>query len=199
MASTRSRTTAQLTPRLAASFALIPLSFGITLTWYVLAAFVGASIDWLIATGFFALPLITYYGGGLLIWRRTVTWTRGRVAGVTAISLALVGLLLVGLRLLETNGDASLAILCGTPTIGGGLALIAVNRICWTPPQRDTRSVPCPQCRHNLYGARACECPACGGRFTLAQLVDSTAVADALGITETPDDGHDAEGRSILA
>lgn len=186
MSRTRDAYAQPLPPRLAATFALIPLSFGAIFVAYVVAMAVGDYAGGLLAVvvALYAAPLLTFYGGGLLIWWGTVKWTRRRRLGVAATTAVLLLLGAGAMAVCATvSVELGVILILLTTFVGGGVALIVVNRICWTPPDVLAQTVPCPNCGRDLRGARRCRCPACGREYTLAELVESTRVADAIGIT----------------
>ena len=171
-----------LNPRVGASFALIPLTFGVFMLIYSLA-YLGAMDEfWM---GALALaPLCIFYGGSLIIWLPVVQWTRKKRIGTWIISLCLVipAAGLAALAAIYQNYIALPASLVFS-LIGGGIALILLNWIWWTPPHQraSAGAVPCPRCGYDLRGQRECRCPECGQSFDLSQIVAAAG-------TQSPDD-----------
>ena len=122
--------------------------------------------------GFLLTPVFVFYGGGLLIWWNTVEWTARKRRAVLLTTLTL--LLAIGVPAASCLLNELLAMFLTLliSLIGGGVALMVVGWICYTPPhERTTRdSVPCPQCGYDLRGQRECRCPECGSEFTVGQL-----------------------------
>jgi hypothetical protein len=166
-------------PRVVATFALIPITFGTIILAYVLIDVVldallywGSWATYGLGLVFSLTPVFVFYGGGLLIWWNTVEWTarkRRAVLLTTAILVLAVGLAATSYLL---NDILAMVLTSTISLIGGGVALVVVGWICYTPPhERTTRdSVPCPQCGYDLRGQRECRCPECGGEFTVGQL-----------------------------
>ena len=171
----KSPSTSTLNPRVGASFALIPMTFGVVVMAYF-ASFLSSSAEF----GIFMLtlaPLMVFYGGSLIIWLPVVQWTRRKRIGTWMISLCLIGPAgaLTALAALTENYIAFSASL-GFSLIGGGIALILLNWLWWTPPHERASSgaVPCPRCGYDLRGQRECRCPECGESFDLSQIVAAT-------------------------
>lgn len=184
-------TSPPINPRLAATFALVPLTWGVLM---VSVSF-GSVVSWvstryseetrLIAT--ILLPLATYYFGSLWIWWGTVRWTARKRYGVLWASLALAALFVGASAVVFETFEVGTILLVSVATFGGGATLMIVNVVCWSRPARGPGqdTVPCPVCAHDLGDAGSCVCPACGGSFTLGELVKSTEVADAVGLGTT--------------
>jgi hypothetical protein len=161
-------------PRLVATFALVPITVGVEIgLYYAFAAWVSGANQFVLYACILALPLapvLIFYAGGLLIWWPTVRWTTRKRWGVFLTSAALAALLVPAARLaLAENGLGMLATLL-VGLLGGGVALIVVGRICWTPPSESTE-IHCAKCGYDLRGQRECRCPECGEQFTLGDVV----------------------------
>lgn len=114
------------------------------------------------------LPALFFFGGGLGIWWRSIDWSPQRCFGVLATGLALLlSLVLAGLFGLISESAQELALLV-TSSVGAGVALIVVGRICWEPAEGP--AVPCPKCGYDLRGQQECRCPECGTQFTVGEL-----------------------------
>lgn len=137
-----------------------PSSVALLLLWAIVYAFVAA-----------------YW---ILLWRRTVRWTRARLwrTGL-ASAVCLVGGVLFGAVCLTLNRTLPdpIAILAG----GGFVPIVWVlaTVLLWreTPAERLARlaassaaSVLCPLCGYDLRGLSAARCPECGTVFTLEEL-----------------------------
>jgi hypothetical protein len=160
-------------PRLVATFALIPITFGVEILLYLLLysaydpfGVIGQILGVILLL---VAPVVILYGGGLLIWWRTVAWTPRKRFGVLVTSLILLLVLCVSglLGFVDTILVVPTVLIVGL--IGGGIALIVVGRICWEPPATGP-DVPCPRCGYNLRGQRECRCPECGTEYTLGDL-----------------------------
>ncbi|MBN1511704.1 MAG: hypothetical protein JXB13_06795 [Phycisphaerae bacterium] len=178
-----------LPPRLAATLALIPLSIGFIILSVFAIEFADLPEKVSVILVFLGV-LLSYYVPAQWIWWRTVIWTPRRRFGVLATNLVF-GLVLI-VALATTFGHDSwyepwrFLFWSLLVTVGGGVALIIINAICYSPHgKRPDRIVPCPSCGHNLSGAGACRCPACNSQFTLGELARSYVVAEALGLTDT--------------
>jgi hypothetical protein len=178
-----------LPPRLAATLALVPISVGV----FILSLFVIPAADLPAGVSSFLMFLVmlfSYYVPVQWIWWGTVTWTRRRRRGVLATNL-LFGLVLVAAFAVTIpegrwSDATALLLLSLLVTVGGAVALMIINGLCYSPPGREAgRVVPCPECGHDLRGAGACRCPACHRDFTLGELARSYGVAEALGLTTT--------------
>lgn len=178
-----------LPPRLAATLALIPLSIGLIILSVFAIGFANLpeKVSFIL---FFLVVLLSYYVPAQWIWWRTVIWTPRRRFGVVATNLVF-GLVLAAAFSLMVRDEfwsepSTILLLSMFVTVGGAIALIIINTICYSPLGRESnRAVPCPRCGHNLRAAGACRCPACNSEFTLGELARSYVVADALGLTTT--------------
>lgn len=178
-----------LSPRLAATFALAPLTWGVFIAVFYLVLedivlrHASAEVRTAAIVG---SPLATFYLGSLGIWWRSVRWTWGRLSTVAAVTLVLAAAFAGATSAVSARLERGITLAVGVATIGGPLALILINRVCWSParPAKVCETVPCPHCGHDLRDVGRCACPQCGGSFTLAQLVEATHVADAIGITQ---------------
>lgn len=164
-------------PRVAATFALIPLIVGLEIPMFPLGDFLERHFNsvwaWSPAMLF---PGLMLYLGCLLIWRPVVNWTPRRRLGLLGILLAFALLLLLaaGLpRLLGWRTEAASLTLLGTGLMGSGLALWATAWICHDPAQ--PAKVACPSCGYDLRGQRECRCPECGQQFTVGELMQRDA------------------------
>lgn len=171
----RDRTIESLHPRVAATFALIPLTFGVvTASYLLLAEFWQSAAYWVIVLGVVVGPAIVFYGGALLIWCRTVRWTRRKVIGTVVNTIAFVAsIAAVGAATgLMLHAFAAFAFMLVASLLFGAVALVTLSWICWTPPaERETAGcVPCPKCGFDLRGQQNCRCPECGFVFQLGQI-----------------------------
>lgn len=161
-------------PRMAASFALISITVGIELGLYVSAGwgfFPGetATILLLVAT-----PMVTVYAGSLLIWCPVVHWTRAKIRGTVYVSIGLLASVAGAAGLAALWQPLYFAWIVGmiAEFVFGGIALILLAWIWWTPPHQrpGATAVPCPECGYDMRGQRDCTCPECGNSFTLAEI-----------------------------
>lgn len=133
---------------------------------------------------FFLTGLITSVLVGLywvLLWRRTVRWTRRRVAGtVLAVFGALASALLLGL-LVRVVAPGPLSVFVGT--LGGLFLWLTATIFIWSESTQERidrlrgagiESVVCPSCGYNMTGLRVTTCPECGARFTVEELMAAT-------------------------
>ena len=176
-----------LPPRLAATLALIPLSIGFVILSLFAIGSAGLPEEIAIVLGFLAV-LLSYYLPAQWIWWRTVTWTNRRGWGVLATNLVFAAVLAKAFGYAVREGGSTepwaFLLLSSLVTVGGGVALIIINAICYSPlGGKPDRVVPCPNCQHDLSDAGACRCPACNSQFTLGELARSYVVAEALGLT----------------
>jgi hypothetical protein len=167
-------------PRLVATFALIPITIGIQIALYVALTWVAWSVagtSWWLKAGamilFCLAPVVMFYGGGLLIWWRTVRWTHGKHFGVLVTTLVLLLVLVSTAALVFVSEPLVFVVLPLVGLIGGSIALIVVSRICWEP--REGPAVPCPKCGYDLRGQQECRCPECGQQFTVGELMQRDA------------------------
>lgn len=185
----RDRTIESLHPRVAATFALIPLTFGIVTAAYFLVAEVWQSAAfWVIACCVVLGPAVVFYGGALIIWCPTVRWTRRKVIGTVVNTLAFVSSIAAvgGAAALWLHVYAAFAFMLIASLLLGPVALLALSWICWTPPaEREAScSVPCPKCGFDLRAQQECRCPECGFTFLVGHIVpivrpDDTAAKSA--------------------
>jgi hypothetical protein len=163
-------------PRVAATFALIPLIVGLEILMAVLGDFLESHFSSVVAfypAGVF--PGLMLYLGCLLIWRPVIDWTPKRRLGLLGISLAFALLLLLaaGLpRFLRWGPGSSLVALLSTGLVASGLALWATAWMCHDVPEPD--KVACPSCGYDLRGQRECRCPECGEEYTLGDLTSGS-------------------------
>ncbi len=167
-------------PRVAATFALIPLIMGLEILMAVLGDFLEShfsSVAGIVAfypAGLF--PGLMLYLGCLLIWRPVVNWTPKRRLGLLGISLAFALLLLLAASmplLLGWRADSAILTLLSTSLVASGLALWAAAWVCHDPPE--PAKVACPSCGYDLRGQRECRCPECGEQFTVGELMQRDA------------------------
>jgi hypothetical protein len=160
-------------PRIAATFALIPLIVGLEIPLALLGDSLERHFDTVVAWSPVVLfPGLMLYVGYLLIWWRAVDWTPRRRLGLLGVSLAFALLLLLAVsvpQLLGWHDDSALLTLLSTSLVTSGLALWAAARICHDPSE--PAKVACPSCGYDLRGQRECRCPECGEQFTVGQLV----------------------------
>ncbi len=177
-------TISNLPPRLAATFALIPISFGVAF----IAVLAEAMLPWNLGEWYglsaLILPVLVFHIGGQAIWWGTVDWTFRRRLAVFGANLVWFMLLVSihGVMYFADEGAyvyALLVTLIASPAI-----LLVINRVCWSPPRHSALvgAVPCPRCGHDLRGEGRCGCGECHTEFTLAELVESTRVARALNL-----------------
>jgi len=119
-------------------------------------------------------------GYWFLLWRRTVRWTRRRVAWTFAGfgGAAVIGVLLAAAinRVLEWDQwvGAFFGIACGS------VIWIVTTIFAWreTAAERAARlggagrdAVVCPNCGYNLTGLSGTRCPECGKQYTINELL----------------------------
>ncbi|MBN2446587.1 MAG: hypothetical protein JXO22_07675 [Phycisphaerae bacterium] len=180
-------------PRMVASFALMPISIAVLPLWTLLCDLVMDDLqidyNWQpFLMGFGGIAL--FYGGILCIWWRTFTWTPRGKNLLGTIVLAALFLVSIGLPALTIDvSELTVMALLAATAVGGGVVVVAVSRACWSEPGYGMGlSVPCPGCGADLSGSRSCHCPSCERDYSLEQLVESTRVADAVGITQHSDE-----------
>lgn len=168
-------------PRVAATFALIPLTVGLEIPMALLGDFLERHFETVVAWSPTVLfPGLMLYVGYLLIWWPAVDWTPKRHLGLLGVSLIFILLLLLAVgvpQFLQWHVDSALLTLLSTSLVASGLALWAAARICHDPAE--PAKVACPSCGYDLRGQRECRCPECGEQFTVGQLAspdtDSTS------------------------
>jgi len=168
-------------PRVAATFALIPLILGLEIPIIALGDFLER---WLrnvfggdpIANVLASTPVMLFPGvmlclGCLVIWWPTVNWTPKRRLGLLGISLAFLLVLLLAAtvpQLLRWRTDSAVLTLLSCSMIASGLALGAMAWICHDPAE--PAKVACPSCGYDLRGQQECRYPECGEQFTVGEL-----------------------------
>jgi hypothetical protein len=173
-------------PRVAATFALIPLIVGLEIPVVALS---DSLEGWLrnvfggdpIANVLAWAPVMLFPGvmlclGCLVIWWPTVNWTPRRWVRLLVISLLFALLLLLAgvvPRLLGWRNDSAILTLLATSLVASGLALFAMAQICHDPVE--PAKVACPSCGYDLRGQRECRCPECGRQFTVGELTRGRA------------------------
>jgi hypothetical protein len=179
----RSRQIRSPHPRVAATFALLPLIVGLEIPIAFLGDFLEGRFNSVVAwSPTMLFPGLMLYLGCLLIWWPVVDWTPRRRLGLLGISLVLALLLLLaaGLpRLFGWGTDSSVLTLLSTSLVTSGLALWATAWICHDLPE--PAKVACPSCGYDLRGQRECRCPECGKQFTVGELLHHSGAADAWG------------------
>ena len=164
-------------PRVAATFALIPVIVGLEIPMIRLGDVLERQFNSICAWSPAVLfPALALYLGCLLIWRPAVDWIprrRLRLLGM-ATGFVLLLLLAVGLpRLLGWGTELSLLTLLSTSLVACGLTLWATAWICHDPAP--SAKVACPSCGYDLRGQRECRCPECGQQFTVGELAQRDA------------------------
>jgi hypothetical protein len=177
------RQVALLHPRLVLTLALMPFTIGAVAVWMLFATTVMDEDHPLVIAGVFSMPLLVFYGGALLVWRKTIRWNVYRRQFPLGWFVTLGGaILLTAPLVVDASGPGGLLPIVLLSTIGVGVAFATTFHACWTPPApRPAKPLPCPNCQHDLRNAGTCTCPACGQTFTLLALAQSAAVAEALG------------------
>lgn len=164
-------------PRVAATFALIPLIVGLEIPVVALGDFLERHFNSVLAwSPAMLFPGLMLYLGCLLIWRPVVDWTPRRRLGVLGILLAFALLLLLAAgvpQLLGWGTDSSVITLLSTGLVASGLAVWATARVCHNPPEPG--KVTCPSCGYDLRGQQECRCPECGEQFTVGELMQRGA------------------------
>lgn len=175
--SRRGPTSPLINPRLAATFALVPLTWGVLLV----SVFVGSVVP-LVSTrcseetrviATILLPLATYYFGSLWIWWGTVRWTARKRYGVLWASLALAALFVGASAVVFETFEVGTILLVSVATFGGGTTLIIVNVVCWSRPARGPGQRCCSwrgsaSTRPRCPRCRARPCPAGRAGMTCA-------------------------------
>jgi len=117
----------------------------------------------------------------LLLWRKTLIWTRRRLrgtliaAGGSVIAAGIVAVA-VGLAQPYSWDDAVIWVGCAlAPLLWIGGTVIAWRE---TNDERSERiakvgsgTIVCPACQYNLTGLREARCPECGAGYTLNELL----------------------------
>ena len=159
-------------PRVAATFALLPLIVGMEIPVVAFGDFLERHFSSLVAwSPAMLFPGVTLYVGCVLIWRPAVNWTPKRRLGLLGISLAFLLVLLLAAtvpQLLRWRTDSAVLTLLSSSLIASGLALGTMARICHDPAE--PAKVACPSCGYDLRGQHECRCPECGERFTVGEL-----------------------------
>ena len=179
----RPRRIIRITPtakRLAASIGMIPFAVGLFLI-------VGVALEDSLGLAdpgaeSLAVTSVIMLAVWILIWRRTVVWSRA-VIGRTAITAAVcLALPIAALLLLEghfTTDFAQVMLYC-LPIIGWGVWM-AITVSFWpaaTTGLSEAGPVPrCMNCGYLLIGLSSTRCPECGDEPTLDELWQATAGA----------------------
>ncbi|MFN0137508.1 MAG: hypothetical protein ACKVS9_15495 [Phycisphaerae bacterium] len=181
----RDRTIESLHPRVAATFALIPLTFGVVIGAYLLLSEYWVSAGgWILLLGVVLGPAFVFYGGSLLIWWPTVRWTRRKLIGTLVTTLLYVlSIAAVGVPFGVLSGNPmSFVWMLVASLLFGPVALVTLSWICWTPlAEREAAGcVPCPKCGFDLRGQQECRCPECGFVFQVGQIAPMTRTQETL-------------------
>jgi hypothetical protein len=183
--------------RLLVCLALFPLTYGIAGVWYVAEEhFFAGTAPW---TGVRAL-LVCYsvaVGVPIVLWRKRVIWTRGRVWGTAALAGLLLASAFGGLieeynpstqpagQWLDVAGQS--AHLLGAAVWIAGAAWLWRYRGAERPPGLAaaaldvSRLARCPACQYGLTGLREVRCPECGWSGTVDGLL-AGKLAEALDV-----------------
>lgn len=174
-----------LHPRIIATMALVPFSIAAFIAAYLVANavtfpwFLGASqaaIAWIVTIGLFVgAPFAVAFGGGQLIWNGCVDWTPQRRARVLTINLVQTAALITACVSHVWVESWAIVIAAEVALIGGGIAIILIARVCYSPPPRSGARLDCPACGYDLRGQRQCRCPECGREFALGDLLEPPA------------------------
>lgn len=124
-----------------------------------------------------------------LVWAALVRWTARRVTLTALAALPSLAIAVVFVLIATSLGPAAppneIAIL-----LGGGLAPIAwvlATMLIWreTAAERAERlarlgieALRCPLCAYSMQGLHTSDCPECGARFTIEQLLSAQACRD---------------------
>ena len=164
-------------PRVAATFALIPIIVGLEIPLVAFGNLLERHFNSVVAwSPAMLFPGLMLYLGCLLIWWPVVDWTPRRRLGLLGISLAFALLLLLAAgvpQLLGWRTDSAILTLLSTSLMASGLALWAAAWICHDPPE--PAKVACPSCGYDLRGQHECRCPECGEQFTVGELAGHCA------------------------
>jgi hypothetical protein len=173
-----------LRPRLAWSFALIPFAFGALFAFMYAGMFADQRIVYALA---YVGPSLIYFYGGLLIWWRTVRWTRFRLwftLIVAVVNLALHGwfFTIILLEWFDSTAllyTAMLSVFSLPPVL-----LVIINRVNWDRPDGYLAIGPirCPQCATELNDCGTQTCAQCGYTASLGELAQACVVAEVLGL-----------------
>lgn len=115
----------------------------------------------------------------IVLWRRTVRWTRARIVltGGAVLAAAAGGGAVGGVGSIV---DSGFGIFIGW--IFANLAWLALTVFAWQETKTEraarirtgtSRVVTCPRCGYNMTGLGQAACPECGASFTLDELIDS--------------------------
>ncbi|MFO0838077.1 MAG: hypothetical protein U1D55_06075 [Phycisphaerae bacterium] len=169
-------------PRIGATFALIPITFGVLLAAYLAETLLSSIFSLMPIFAITLSPPIVMVGGTLVIWGPSVRWTPRRRLKTIVLVGAYAAMLLLGcaVTIWSSYSSASFGfdeILLTAATlifglIGGGVLIILLNRCWWASAveRRATAEVRCPQCNYDLRGQTDCKCPECGYACTLGEL-----------------------------
>ncbi len=126
----------------------------------------------------------------VFLWRPMVRWTPSRLRWTIAtapVAIAIGAFCGALFHALTAGAPAFIAILFGggVPPIVWVLATVFIWRE--TAEERIARltlagaeAVPCPLCGYDMRGLTSANCPECGGRFTLEQIMKARAKAESL-------------------
>ena len=115
----------------------------------------------------------------IVLWRRTVRWTRARIIlTVGAVFAAVAGGGVVGG--VGSIVDSGFGVFIGSTF--AILAWLALTVFAWQETKTEraarirtgaSRVLTCPRCGYNMTGLGQASCPECGASFTIDELIDS--------------------------
>ena len=183
-----------LLARILLSILMLPLSVMAFVICFILAAAAlhghedRAACAGIVGAAVFA---VSYW---ILLWRRSVHWTRQRLSGTVFSSIAcLVVATVVAFTIsgLARFPDASFRFMFGGVFLV--ITWLPLTVLLWkeTAQERSERIrrsagevLSCPRCGYNLTGLREARCPECGAMFTLNELYAAQVkqeIGDAVG------------------
>ncbi|MHC4443677.1 MAG: hypothetical protein ACYTF1_02775 [Planctomycetota bacterium] len=129
----------------------------------------------------FSFTALFVAGYWLSLWRQSVCWTKGRIAG-TWISVigSLLGGAFLGAIVSALTGGPDEEVILGFGSIFSILIWLVVTILIWreTPAERAERVKQsagdvlfCLKCSYNMTGLYESRCPECGTKYTLDQLL----------------------------
>jgi hypothetical protein len=168
----------QLVSRILLAILMFPAAFLVYVGIAVPLGTRGGGPDLLVFLSASTVTGIFIVGWWVLLWRRSVRWTRGRVALTAfAVPIVLGPGLVIGAWAEDLVGEGFGAFLGGVTAIFSWLiATVFIWRE--TAEERAARiraggpqTIVCPRCGYNLTGLRQTACPECGGTWTVDELL----------------------------
>jgi hypothetical protein len=162
---TRNPPTENLHPRVAASFALVPIVIG---SVALPALLPGLQTPILTVALLVIIPPGLVFGVGLFLWRPALersprtAWRFNLVCGLYTV------VILTGAVFSLLGGMLGIGLTIVAGVLGAGVGFLVLSTIVRSP---ESNPLACANCDYDLRGQYECRCPECGHEYTVGDIV----------------------------